>query len=582
MKVGNSIGLVFLATLLGWSAYARGDDLLPPHDAVEKARLSRFNFDDVILDIRRAIPFMAGKAQVESYIGVLEELKQIELDLNYSIFDVSPLESMATMLTKADIQYVSMLDDPENILRPFVHWSNDATRLELRHKEEARLDRASTRERLLFGVERVRLCMQWLSDPDANAESSTIAEFDQLQGIMVGLMIRDHFPEVSVSDLSRYLSGLHWVDALNPAMDQLQTQVATVGKNEDLVRAIEFAVALKRSMDAFASPPAYGASIRPGSIASDALQRLIELGGTLNETDTTQVLALSDGTAVINLSTRLATMSADNIPAAQWPFLLHLAQGLTPRLATSHMDPELKKLRAFEGELNMALILRDAHAEGVYQVQSSTGGWQMSLARMGSTNLAVCFQIKYNEFPVAFSMTYAQMNPDNGMFHVSGVDVNQSPITEGTDVFIDFKIDPVTHTLTGVFSRAAGTVPFKATLLHPFTDYWTNGGGTAGALVGTYGGELLRKRARLAIRETGTSLTAALIFEDYGNPDLDIPLGVAAFDERFGNFIFTQRDNDNGVFLQVRGQLIGGGIRGEYIIGDRAESIPFVMARVSP
>jgi hypothetical protein len=571
-----SLGMI---ALLGFSALASAEETLTPGEVLRRAQVSRFDFDDALLDLKREIPYMRDKTQIDGFLLILSELKRIEQELNYSIFDVSPLTPVAMMLTKAALDHLDLVADPPDLLYAFVRWASNDVRSSFCRMQESRLTDILPRQNYLDVIERLKEAKEILEEPTVEGFQDAVISFDLLQAQAIGGALRLYHRDFLLSDFRLLLTDIRSSDALNPLMDQLQRAIYASGEAASLDFLLKHILVLAERMREFPTPPSFAADARVGGLASEALAKFIARGGNPSTELSQTILERLDSAQIVNLAARLPGMDEDDLLASQYASVATLGELLTSRLENLSMHQEANLLRGFTSALKLGAILNSDNLEGVYEQVMPEGRYQITLARTGATSLAVCFRWNYHGYPVASSASWAQVLADGKTIHVSGVDANQSPASLASQVYIDFVSDPIQHRLRGTFKNGARAIPFDVVKIRDLQERGTSSHEDIRPPTGLFRGSIMGREVSLRVEQTGKSLAGTLTFNPGTRFAVHATLGLGSFQPRLGLLLLSDRGTESGAFLQIRGHEESDRFVGEYIVGDRLESYPFELRR---
>jgi hypothetical protein len=544
---------------------AHAEDFFTADQLVAKARLSRIDYLDAIDILKRQIPLLPTRELVMPFVDKVDELRQIEIDLGFSVFQAAPLEETAPFLMKAAIPFIDLSQDSSDRLFAFTRWSDDSVR-HLFTKKVAILARGVSDKATLDHAFQVFADAEtYLALPTTDTATFAIEEYERVLGIIFERLMGLYGKDVSIEDLDHYLDGTQTVVSLAPAMDTLHRQAFLVSSSEDVDHLLRIVLHFKHRVDLYVDPTNPQDAALPGQIILDAIFRVLQTGITPGADVAPESVAVMDDLQVDSLGARLSQLPIERLDMRQFEFIDLLARTVSDRLGTMGLVEDRRQVEIMLEKLLLARALAEGQVEGFYQAQGGGKDLFIAVMRLGLTELATNVTIN----GASFAQTYAAVNTRTRVFETTNYSPGDQADTTHWKQNLDFEV--AGDEIVGTWDNGFGEISFRGSRVGSIPDYLRNAEGPTLPVEGTYVGAALGRSLKVIVTRNGLGYAANAVFDyDQTFTRIEMPLTVGFNDPRRNVLYLSNRGSaDSGLVAQLRGRLVEGGFEGVYVVGGR-------------
>ena len=581
--LGATLGL----SLFSLNAFA--EDLVPPPaEILKRARVSRSEFSDIMYELRSAVPDLETKEKLEPYLMILEELRIIQLELEFSSMDATLILDVSDKLTAVMESKLNLGEDSEVLLTEFSRWAPEWTRGSFCSNQEAIISRTNDKGQLFKMMDRLSAIIKILQVPAplSNGLRPSTDAYANLQARLNQKLIDDHMSDLQLSEYADFLSHVESPLVVTGSFDSFHRSVFVLSDPVQLTKIVNMLVMTRERLGELKVFVSDDVKVRPGAIIGSALIKIIDSGGTLDGALTERAMAIMDPIQLDALGTAMAGVDLFHNDPERFRFVRVICLSLANHYGLFGMTRQQKIAVDLANRVGLAIRLNEKNVEGMYEIViGGRPGW-FTLARGDNTELISA--ISYGS--VTASMAYAHFDQSNGTFHASSVRDEFAPTelspgaAEVPTQYMRFRLEPAVGEAGGM--RVTGKLlighreqAFSGTRTKSLTDYLNPVPMAVPEITdfhGGYEGKFLGYDAVLRISPNGSANVASLMISPREHQNL-IKFDLVHLDPRTGGIYLTSRQRV--AFFQIRAQLERGKIVGQYVIGGRAEPINFSLVK---
>ena len=586
MRIGGFTCASFFPLALPLTA----QEILPsPEAIIERARVSRSEMSDVIFELRSSVPDMS-KEKLGPYLKILDELLEIQVELKFSSLDIDMITDLADKMTVAIEPLLSIADDPDWLLIEFARWSQDLTRMKFNLNQEKIASRASGIKEIYSMFDRMGKIIEALNKPLplTKAPFPSTDDFSRVQARLHQTLIENYLGELTVADYEKFLSGVHGPMVCQSAFESFNRSVYLQKDQTLLSKIAQMLVLTKLRLDQLPGHVPEEVAMRPGTIVSLIILKLIDTGGSLEVEVGKKAMSIMDPNHFDALGASFRALDLARQKPSQFRFLAEIAGDLSARYGAYGMPSQEKVMRSLADHFDLGAMVNEKDLEGIYEIEIEGRPGVFSVARPDTMGVIVAAGYGH----ITASMAYSSFDRSTGIIHATSVQETATP-SDSTTGQQDI---PVQHAMFRVSSGPAGSDDlivkgilrighreqnFSGKRVNSLKNYLISQNVdpmSFSDFEGSYEGKFLGYDASLKISRNGQSHVASIMISPKIQKHL-VTLDLVYLDLETGVIYLTSRQRT--VFFQVRGQLERGEIIGQYIVGGRRDPVDVTFVKVS-
>lgn len=565
-------------------------EILPsPEAIIERARVSRSEMSDVIFELRSSVPDLP-KEKLGPYLRILDELLEIQVELRFSSLDIDMITDLADKMTVAIEPQLSIADDPDWLLIEFARWSQDLTRMKFNLNQEKIAARASGIKEIYAMFDRMGKIIEALNKPLplTKAPFPSTDDFSRVQARLHQTLVENYLAELTVADYEKFLSNVHGPMVCQSAFESFNRSVYLQKDQTLLSKIAQMLVLTKLRLDQLPGHVPEEVAIRPGTIVSLIILKLIDTGGSLEVEVGKQAMAIMDPSHFDALGASFRALDLARQKPSQFRFLAEIAGDLSARYGAYGMPSQEKMMRSLADHFDLGAMVNEQDLEGIYEIEIEGRPGIFSVAR--SDIMGVVVSVSYGH--ITASMSYTGFDRNVGMIYSSSV-LESAALSDARSGLPDIPVQHALFRISAGPSDAAnlsvkGTLRighreqnFFGTRTRPLANFFATQAGepmSFSDFEGTYEGKFLDFDASLKISSNGQAHVASVMIDPKSHKHL-VTLDLVYFNVETGVVYLTSRQRT--VFFQLRGLLERGKITGQYVIGNRKNPVDVTFVKVS-
>ncbi len=560
-----------------------------PEAVIERARVSRSEMSDVIFELRSSVPDMS-KEKLGPYLKILDELLEIQVELKFSSLDIDMITDLADKMTVAIEPLLSIADDPDWLLIEFARWSQDLTRMKFNLNQEKIASRASGIKEIYSMFDRMGKIIEALNKPLplTKAPFPSTDDFSRVQARLHQTLIENYLGELTVADYEKFLSGVHGPMVCQSAFESFNRSVYLQKDQTLLSKIAQMLVLTKLRLDQLPGHVPEEVAMRPGTIVSLIILKLIDTGGSLEVEVGKKAMSIMDPNHFDALGASFRALDLARQKPSQFRFLAEIAGDLSARYGAYGMPSQEKVMRSLADHFDLGAMVNEKDLEGIYEIEIEGRPGVFSVARPDTMGVIVAAGYGH----ITASMAYSSFDRSTGIIHATSVQ-ETATLSDSTTGQQDI---PVQHAMFRISSGPAGSDDlivkgilrighreqnFSGRRVNSIKNYLIAQNVdpmSFSDFEGSYEGKFLGYDASLKISRNGKSHVASIMISPKIQKHL-VTLDLVYLDLETGVIYLTSRQRT--VFFQVRGQLERGEITGQYIIGGRRNPVDVTFVKVS-
>ena len=560
-----------------------------PETVIERARVSRSEMSDVIFELRSSVPDMS-KEKLGPYLKILDELLEIQVELKFSSLDIDMITDLADKMTVAIEPLLSIADDPDWLLIEFARWSQDLTRMKFNLNQEKIASRASGIKEIYSMFDRMGKIIEALNKPLplTKAPFPSTDDFSRVQARLHQTLIENYLGELTVADYEKFLSGVHGPMVCQSAFESFNRSVYLQKDQTLLSKIAQMLVLTKLRLDQLPGHVPEEVAMRPGTIVSLIILKLIDTGGSLEVEVGKKAMSIMDPNHFDALGASFRALDLARQKPSQFRFLAEIAGDLSARYGAYGMPSQEKVMRSLADHFDLGAMVNEKDLEGIYEIEIEGRPGVFSVARPDTMGVIVAAGYGH----ITASMAYSSFDRSTGIIHATSVQ-ETATLSDSTTGQQDI---PVQHAMFRISSGPAGSDDlivkgilrighreqnFSGRRVNSIKNYLIAQNVdpmSFSDFEGSYEGKFLGYDASLKISRNGKSHVASIMISPKIQKHL-VTLDLVYLDLETGVIYLTSRQRT--VFFQVRGQLERGEITGQYIIGGRRNPVDVTFVKVS-
>ena len=562
----------------------------PPEEIVQRARVSRSEMSDVIFELRAAIPDLKTKENIGPYLKILDELLAIQVELKFSSMDIDMITDVAEKMTMALEPQLSIAEDPEWLLVEFARWSQDLTRMKFALNQEQIVARTTGIKKIFGMLDKMGKIIEALQKPLPLTQTilPSTDDFARVQSRMHQRLIDSHLGELSIADYVIFLSGVHHSTVVQSAFESFHRAVYLESDMKLLSKITQMLIKTKLRFSQLPEFIPDDIGLRPGTIISAIILKLIDTGGSLEVAIGKEAMSILDPIHFDALGAGFRGLDLGRQRPSQFRFLAEIAGDLAERYAEFGLPSQQKAMRNIADHFDLGAMVNERDLEGIYEIEIEGRPGVFSVAR--SDTMGVVVAAGYGH--ITASMAYSSFDRSTGIIHATSVQETATP-SDSTTGQQDI---PVQHAMFRISTDPVGSVDlivkgilrighreqnFSGKRVNSLKNYLisqTVDPMSFSDFEGSYEGKFLGYDASLKISRNGQSHVASIMISPKIQKHL-VTLDLVYLDLETGVIYLTSRQRT--VFFQVRGQLERGEIIGQYIVGGRRDPVDVTFVKVS-
>jgi hypothetical protein len=571
--------LALAATLAVCAPRAVAEDVPTPAEVLAAAGSSRSELIRTLSEVERFAPSLPAAEDLYPYIELLDELEALRIRFELDTFGANPVRHMAQVVTREALKWVRFDRETPEFLDVYLRWAPDDTRQSAVSTQSYYLAEATEAAGLLHWNEVAGRAIEVLQNE--RAQPYVITSYQDLQGIVIGRLLR--LQELDEATALTVISSCHSTQGLFEIVQVLEQQAYAETDGDVLRSTIARGLAAQAAVKALTTPtPSYLATA-PSQVLLEALQKLLFAGDAADVATAPALVAAFPGRLAVDLGGMLTQLAVVGFKPSQVEFLWVLSRSLVSQYEAMGLRRELVELQKVIGKLQLLRLAGSHGYEGTYRVRVGGSEGILTLANTSATTfvaglglpmqagsggmyidrsfMSVVYDARRDEF---VATRYALTMPgDQGEGGDGGNDVLTFTIANGT--------------VSGRALLDGGFRSLSGTLVDPYARYDAEPASAPEALSGTYVGHGdSGRQIRLDIVQTGPQATGNMVY-DGGMATVRFVNGYA---NTGNNAVYlTTREQDNGRWLQIRGQIRDGDFVGQYILGGQGRKFGTIRLR---
>jgi len=562
----------------------------PPEEILSRARVSRSEMSDVIFELRAAIPDLKTKERVGPYLKILDELKNIQVELKFSSMDTDMISELADRITMFIEPQLNISEDPDWLLIEFSRWSQDLIRMQFAVNQEKIVSQTSGIEKIFIMLDRMGTMIETLQKPLplTQAVLPTTDDFARVQARLHQKLVDTHLDELSMEDYEKFLGKVHRSVVVQSVFDTFHRLAYVKSDEASLTKILQMLVSIKSRLSQLKEYIPDDVTMRPGTIAGAIIMKIAEIGGAIDGPIVADAVNIMEPTHIDTLGAALRGLDLNRQRPSQFHFLADLASDISNRYGGFGLLSQQKAMRHFADYFALGAAVYEKDLEGIYEINIEGRPGILSVAR--ADNMGVVVAVGYEH--ITASMAYSTFDSATGMIHSSSVLETVTPTDSSTGQqeipvqYARFLISsgpsgPDDLSVRGVLRIGHREQNFSGRRVNRLTSYLDAKSVEPVPLSefeGSYEGRFLGYDAALKVSKNGAFYVASAMLSPKVQKHL-ISLDLVFLNPDNGVMYLTSRQRT--VFFQVRGQLERGTITGQYIIGGRRNPVDVTFVKVS-
>lgn len=554
-----------------------------PEEVLERARVSRSEFSDLVFELQAALPDLATKERMAPYLAILRELREIQVELNFAAMDVDMILELAEKMTLYIAPQMDITSDPEPLLRDFVSWSDDSRLTEFCQDQEVRLGKVSGVQEIFRILGRIASLIALVEKPDSLIKrfSHSADDFSKLQGHLHQRLIEQNLPELPVAEYGKFLDGVRRVAAIQGGFD---TFVKTAYETSDtalLSRIVQMMTLCWKRLGQLDEFVPEDVITRPGVVVGSVVLKVVEAGGVLDDDVISAALEIMYPGQIDALGLGLRTLDMDRVQPAQFRMLTGLAQRISAAYGSFNLPTQQRLMEDLAGRFDLGQKVSERDLEGFYEIEIEGRPGVFTFARTGQLGLVVSVGYQH----ITASMAYGSYDRSNDIFNATSVRDTESPTDTSTGQpeiplqYVKFRIsDDGVSGLLRIGHKEQKFTGRRVSLVKDYLQAVVTDPVALEEFTGSYEGMFMGYKSILKITSNGPSHVASLVISPDAHNNL-ITLDAVYLDPDNGALYLTSRQRT--VFFQVRGRLERGRISGQFVIGGKSAPMETTFVKVS-
>jgi hypothetical protein len=567
-------------------------DTLTPEIVLERASMSRVEFSNVIFELRSAIPDMDSKEKLGPFLKILENLKNIQIELNFAAFDSDMLVELSGRLTTHIEPQLDIQSDPDWLLIEFARWAEEGPRSRFCERQRTLIPRAKNPTEILKIQQNIIAIMNALKNPPpiGAGQPPSIDEFVKLQSANFRRLIDAHFDTTDPEIVRAMLSSTDKPAALEGLIESLTRKAYVTKNSSDLTKIMQILLEVRKRLqnmnfDTFPESALAAAS----SALSTTMLKTVEQGFAISPQIGVEALDELDPNHMDAVGAGIGSLQPTATKPAQFNLLTVLSERMAFHYGRYGMRAQEASMHALAAKYALGAKVHEEDLEGIYKIKIGSEEGFFSFARMDSADVATAIGYKH----LSISMTHSWFDLENQHFQSSSVQDARQPSSGATSqpdaptqtATYRFKINQSNDGLENSRLEVAGTLRIGVTeqlftghRISKFPDYiriaeretlLENSQTPILKMVnpcGKYQGTVAGYPATLRVATDRMNLSANIVLAPDSTSVL-IPFDHVHVMSKAGVIYMTARQQT--AFLQLRGIVDDSGLKGVYIAGGR-------------
>lgn len=426
---------------------------LPPEKVLERAKLGRVDYIEVLGDLERLAPNLISGDEIYPYLFILDELKTIEKDLAIDDFVGSPLKVTAKTLTNESVKFLHLANDEEATLKVFFRWALDDVRdnaVRMQFVYTALLDDANVMQKWMDRT-------HWLQQVLLEVKSSYYVQ-SSLETLQAGVF-KKLFSKPEGVDLNKLLLLIEKLISVQPLQEVLQfleKRAYESSESQELLLVLDNCLALFNVAKTMKIPVPNYVLKHPGQISLLVLKKILKTQTPLTAEGSKKLYQMWDGPTHLELLQVLNEKTRAGISDPQLSFVFALAEALVEEMQSLGLIAEMEMA---EKILTKAMVykLGVASLEGLYEIEIGGVKDDLVIFHLGNGDLALSMApVRAPAFssPIFLSFSQIHFNTQRKTFEAIATPVDASD-TSMSSIQFNWKNNRI-EGMIGLSSQRAG------------------------------------------------------------------------------------------------------------------------------
>lgn len=585
------ICLLASGTFTSFADAAVNQDELTPEGILARARLSRVEFSDAVFELRMAIPEMYSKEKVAPFLRILEELRLIQVELNFAAFDSDMLADLSNRMTSHIELQLDIRKDPEWMLVEFARWADEGTRGQFCNRQVGYVLQSRSVAEIIGIAQRLTALLTTLSKPLPLGVGvpPSVDDLLKLENRVFKRLVDAHFEELQPADYEEMLALVDRPAALDGMVDSLGQLVYLAPEWLSLAKVTDIAMKTREHLLSLPAETFPGEVLsRCGTVLGVAMLKIIERGETVDVETGSRIMGALAPVEVDALGAGILAIDPSSHQAGQLKLLATVARTIASHFEAYGLRSQRDAMAGLARRFSLGAWFHEQDLEGIYAV--NIGGKEGILTVARTDNTGVVVALGYGH--VTFSMAHSTLDEETGQVYASSVvDTLQPPDSnpgqpEIPPQSILFRLVPPADdgqpvTVEGSVQVGMIRQTFSGQRIRGFADLLKAGPlaveDITREICGAYEGALASYQTLLRISASSSGLVASLLLSPESTRQL-VGLDRVYVNSRLGVVYLTSRVRS--AFLQLRLRYERGRLVGQLVIGGRSQPTALEFIKV--
>jgi hypothetical protein len=551
-----------------------------PEELIERSNQGRAQMIEATNAVQLVIPGFSDSTQLFPYIEVLDELKIVADQYDFSTWGLNPVVTLGDTLTEFGAKWIRIDSTDWEFTETFLKWSSNSARSGILTFQHIYLSRATEKDQIMKWVTNTAKAYDKINE--LKSAANVIVEYSDFQGLALKKVFQ-YNSLFSDKEIKEMIGSAKSVAAMSQVSLYISTSTQISQKNEDLQKLLVWNQELAKNI-----------AIYP-YLLPDSLQNSTAI---LNHQLTLRLLNFSSAPefslaeSIVNsmklsqLDTfigsigllKLALMNQEQIN-----FIQNILKFAEPKLSTYSDPATIKHLKELNAKIAAINVIKQQNFEGTYLLKTEDNQKaKITIAMVSPEKFIVGLSITSEHptnYQLHFPMFYTSYNLQTETFESHNIRSDDSDfgLPSNPNYYLTFKLTttPEGKKIDAKFTNGRKIDSFsglKSAEFNTYPDLPTQKKTPNAVFSGQFKGLGNNFKARLTITSVGDQIAGSLI---YGDIRIELPYGY--YDKNKNYFVLTKGPRRLGLnWVQLRGQIVGNRVKAQYITGGNGPNHTFV------
>jgi hypothetical protein len=387
------------AIMMAWSGCALAMDIAQPmsstpptpEEILAQAAIGPAEMIQVISRLEPSIAEIPDKKSLYAYLMTLPELRRLSNEFDFQAFGTSPVDPLASRLTRAAAKWINLLEDHQDVIDVFLGFASDQIRYSVGEEQTAYVIVEKDPVKLLVWNQKARAALTTLRQ--TKTQVYVTESYERIQGVVVAQVFAQMMT-LTASQVGDLITNLDSRAAVDELLGKTATLLSTAKTDAEINRLLEIAVGLNRQANQVGNKVVADAIAGPAAqFCAEILVRITSIGVV---PDLAFARRIPDALGAIQAATiagRVAALKLSLIQEPQAEFFFELVTALIARCEALGLRQEAAALAPATGQLTPMLVFSPAAFEGTYNARVGSQEGKLTLLDSGNGELMLAFNV---------------------------------------------------------------------------------------------------------------------------------------------------------------------------------------------